>query len=397
MSFGSHLKRLCEAHGVSAVSKTVAEGLKARKIDPYKIHIQDLARSFFGEDAYNASRILKAYRAGAVGLLEASEAQDASAFSNITGQLLVTIVKEKYDSPEFIGDRLMRTVPNPGGNLKEHKIPYLSDVLDKPSLLAQLETYPQTKFKESWVTMPAPEKRGGIVAISMEMMYSDLTGQAQDSAASAGRVLRYQKEERQLNVVLGLTNPYKWNDNALNTYYSTATTGNYANKILSNTIANYSQVNDVEQLFWKQVDPITGRRILARPTLILCMPAKRYDMKRIINATELNYGNSASDTGVRTTSANPLDQTYPILTSPIAEQLLLDSGLSASVVKERVYFLDPFAFGYRQVYDLKVDNAPPGNPMEFEQDVVLALKVSEFGVPFVYDPRYTAMSTSEAS
>lgn len=390
-----------ESSGYAQTMRALNDALTQHKIDPNTVSIPRLARDFLGDNMQGAYERLRRVGVGLAHTLEATEAQDASAFTNITGQLLVTIIKEKYEAPEFVASKLVKTYPNPGGNLKEHKIPYLSDVLEKPELLSQLELYPQTRFAESWVTMPAPEKRGQICALSMEMLYSDVTGQAQDSAASIGRALAYQKEERILKVVLGLTNPYVFNGTGYNTYVSTAGTPGYVNRKYANTILNYTQVNDVEQLFWAMVDPITGRRIFARPTAILCAPQKRYELKRVLSATETRSGNEASDTGNLVVAPNPLDTVYPVYSSAIAQALLADSSLislTAGQQKEYMIFADfTKAFGYREVYPLRTETAPALNPMEFNQDVVLAVKCSEFGVPFVYDPHWACLSTSEAS
>ena len=81
-------------------------------------------------------------------------------------------------------------------------------------------------------------------------------------------------------------------------------------------------------------------------------------------------------------------------------QAILDeeTALSDSEVKEYLVFGDfPRAFGYREVYPMKTEVAPPNNPAEFRQDIVLQVKASEFGVPYVYDPRYAVLSTAEAA
>src|SRR5215471_6779854 len=172
MGFGFALKRLCEEHGPRTTLKHWQECLglddqgnlrpteKSRafrkKHDIYHMPLAEVADAFL-ETRFGTSRAVNCLRAmqhGKIHLLEATEANDASAFSNITGQLLVTIIKEQYENPSFILKNRVMKVANPGSNLQEHKIPYLSDVVDKPKRLAQLEPYPATRFFESWVTMP---------------------------------------------------------------------------------------------------------------------------------------------------------------------------------------------------------------------------------------------------
>lgn len=397
MRLGQGLKKFYSEHGLPKTMQFLQEGIASKKIDPYNFHLPELVSAFLGDYHYAAETKLKALREGKAHLLEDTAAMDASAFSNITGQLLVTIVKDKYNDAEFIADQLVKKYPNPGGNLKDHKIPYLSNVVQKGEKLAQQEVYPKSEFRESWVTMPAPEKYGQVCAITMEMLFSDLTGQAQDSAGSVGTALAYLKEQRVLRVVLGITNPYKFNDVTMNTYLSTVnTTGQYINRVFATTISTYDDINTMEQLFYKMYDPITLRKILARPKAILCSPEKRYDLKRVLNATEVR----GATTATHNVSPNPLDTIYPVLSSPIAQALLDDelTALSANEIKQYVILADfQKAFGYREVYPLKVEQAPPMNTEEFYQDIVLSVKASEFGVPFVYDPRYAVLSTAEAS
>ena len=55
------------------------------------------------------------------------------------------------------------------------------------------------------------------------------------------------------------------------------------------------------------------------------------------------------------------------------------------------------AFGYREVYPFRTENAPALNPDEFKRDIVLQIKCGVFNIPFVYDPHYSVMSTSAVS
>jgi len=420
MGLGYALKTLCEDSGPRAVAAHLAEGLKPgskmrKKCDIYTTPLAEITDAFFDmtrRGSGHAVHCLRALQRGQAHLLEATEANDASAFSNITGQLLVTIIKEQYENPSFILKSRVMKVANPGSNLQEHKIPYLSDVVDKPKRLAQMEPYPATRFFESWVTMPPPEKYGEVCRVSMEMMLSDYTGQAQRSAQSVGKVTGYQEEERIGKVVLGLSGtdalpmtPYNWNGNALNTYVTTAGVGSYVNRIVSNTVLSSDQVNNIEQLFYRQVDPITGRRILAMPRQIICVPEKRWAMKRILTATMERRGNQASDTGILNESPNPIEIGYELLASPILQALLQTettqtSGivLSPAQVKEFLIFGDlSQAFGIREVYPMKTEQAPALAPAEFEQDIVLQVKASLYNVPFVYDPRWAGQSTAEVT
>jgi hypothetical protein len=396
MSYEMKLKRLTEAHGPERVVDVLKDAFKEGKITPRQVSIARLREAFLGTDYLTVLGKAQTIKHGLIHTREASEAVDLSAFSNITGQLLVTEVKEKYNDPEFIGDRLFKTIPNPGANLQTHKVPYLGDVDSEPPVVASMEPYPHAKFAEQWVTLPAPENRGHWCGVSMQMLMGDYTGQVQDSAGSIGRALRYGKEKRQLRVALGITNNYVFKDTSMNTYLSTAdAVGKYVNRLAANTITSYTGISAVEQLAWRMTDPATDRIINVRPNAILCTPEKRYDLKRVLSATEVRDATTAT----HNVSANPLEIQYGVHTSAIARALLIDeTALSDAEVKEYCVFADfARAFVYREVHPMQVMQAPAGNPMEFHQDIVIAVRASEFGVAGVYDPRYAFLSTSEAS
>lgn len=395
MSAGYAFKQMVKTHGVEATKNTLIESVQSGKLPRARLNVllPDLARQFLGDNSYLAERNFKAAVAGRFDLMEAGVAQDASAFSNITGQLLVTEIKAKYDSPDFIASKLVRTVPNPAGNLRDHTIPMLSDVLDEGTKLQAMEEYPLTTFGENWVTMPAPERRGQICAVDFGMLYTDLTGQAMDSAGSVGRAIGYGKEKRVLSVVLGLSGSFFYRGVSATTYVTTAGAPGYVNKIASNTILNYTHINSIEQLFARMTDPITSRLIEVNPTAILCMPEKRYELKNVLNALSNRSGNTTTDTSNQVEASNPLDTIYPVHSSKIARALLAAAGWTDANIKEAVYLADfGRAFGYREVYPLSTEIAPPNNLLEFKQDIVLAVKAKEFGVPFVYDARYAAQS-----
>jgi hypothetical protein len=396
LSLAYHLKRFATDHGADKAAQYLTESVQSKKIDSKAFRLPEMVRHFLGEDYLTAHRAIKAIQMGQSYLLEDVAATDASAFANITGQLLITLVKEAYQSAEFIGDKLFRTIPNPGGNLKEHKVPYLSDVLDEPKKLAAQEPYPYTTFTEGYVTMPEPEKYGRICAIDFEMLFSDLTGQAQDRATSVGRVTRYLKEKRQLRVALGIVNNHVFQGTAMNTYLTAAdAVGLYVNRIAAQTITNFTHISAIENLFWAMVDPLTGREIYIQPKLALCMPEKRYELKRVLHAKEVRD----ATTGTHQVTDNPLDTNYEVVWSQIAKNLLdSETSLSAAEIKEYVILGDfQRAFMYREVYPLDVQQAPPNNPDEFRQDIVMSVKASEYGVPFTYDPRMVVLSTSEAT
>jgi hypothetical protein len=387
---GNKLKKLTESYGITKTAKFLGDAIRDKKISKHSISIRQLAESFLG---HNWAENLYRYNSG-VRVQEASEGVDASSFTAITGQLLVNEIKDKFDLAKLIGDDVCETIPVTNGNLKEQKVPWLSNVIDSVEKVEEGMPYPHTTFSPNYIEYPAIEKIGKICAVTMEAIYSDLTGQILDSAGSVGTYCGLAREERILKVVLGLVNNHKWNGNSYNTYLSS---GAWTNLVGNFVLKDWTSVNTLEQLFTNMLDPNTGKNILIEPKQMLVMPANRYRAIRAFSADVTKSGDYATSGNPDQIEApNPLDKDYQILTSPHARRLLTESGISTSIADSFV-FLGDFkkAFIWREAKPLTVVEAPAQNPREFEQDIALAVKASMMGVAAVRDPRYVVFGVND--
>jgi hypothetical protein len=387
---GNKLKKLTESYGITKTAKFLGDAIRDKKISKHSISIRQLAESFLG---HNWAENLYRYNSG-VRVQEASEGVDASSFTAITGQLLVNEIKDKFDLAKLIGDDVCETIPVTNGNLKEQKVPWLSNVIDSVEKVEEGMPYPHTTFSPNYIEYPAIEKIGKICAVTMEAIYSDLTGQILDSAGSVGTYCGLAREERILKVVLGLVNNHKWNGNSYNTYLSS---GAWTNLVGNFVLKDWTSVNTLEQLFTNMLDPNTGKNILIEPKQMLVMPANRYRAIRAFSANVTRSGDFATSGNPDQIEApNPLDKDYQILTSPHARRLLTESGVSTSIADSYV-FLGDFkkAFIWREAKPLTVVEAPAQNPREFEQDIALAVKASLMGVAAVRDPRYVVFGVND--
>jgi len=389
--FRKNITKLNKRHNLSGKSKS----------NP-NFSMRALAEGIFGDDWYNRIRV------GAVacqrGLFESQGAIDVSAFSNITGQLLVDRIRDNFNAPEFIGDRLFEIAPVIGGNLGTHREPWLSRVKDDPGLLMPQQEYPETQFVEQYIDLPALEKRGGRCSVSLEMIFSDKTKQAAMRADDVGFRLRYNREERQLKVVAGIVNNWKYMGNAFNTYQVSAP---YINKTTGNVITSYQGVVALETLFANMVDLVTGKAIQIDPSemTILCVPTKLPELKIALHAARTRSGqypqSGAATNPLQEIDGVPLinDVDYPLLTSKILYHLLTDAtsaggqGISAANAKEYIFMGHfPKAFVYREAMPFTTSQAPPGNPAEFNQDIIIQVKAMEWGVAGVQGPQQVVQS-----
>lgn len=387
MSFGRKLKSVCESQGVAAVSATFADALREKKVNVETLSIRDIAESLCGESWQD--NIQKYANRSTRAVMESTAAVDASAFANITGQLLVNEIGQKYQDAAFIGLKLISTDPITNGNLGPQRVPWLGKVAHGGEVVQPGMPYPSTDFGEQFVDMPKPEKFGQICRVTMEAIYSDLTGQIRESAGDVGRAVGLEQEKRILKVILGIVENHSWNGTARSTYYVAGDSGPWTNEIGTQVLADYTDINVIENLLNEMVDPVTGERIDIVPNGLLVMPAKLYTARNIIHGTQVREGGDVTAAHVATYAPNPVANNYPLYTSKHAHKLLVDQSITSANATDH-HFLGDFkrAFTWRQAKPFYTEEAPAGFPDAFNNDIILAVKAGWFGVAAVRDPRY---------
>jgi hypothetical protein len=405
MPLGRYLANQVKEHGAPQTWRLFTESLNEGKITADDFSLREAAESILGP-GWDQKMLRGGCRmnmpAGVSGdgvplgmFMEAGDAVDSSMFADITGQILFQEIKAQYEAADFLGDQLCRVMPVTNRNLGTEKIPYLSPVLDNPPHVQQGMPYPRTSFTQQYVTLPAPVKFGEICAVTMEMIFSDHTMQARESAGSVGLRTRQTKEEMILQVVLGITNPYVFNGTSVNTY-NTSTP--FINSVGSTALTDAESINVAEQLLGEMTDPVTGKPIMVKPNLLLVMPYRYRLARRIMGASYIRMGDGAS-TSIATTSPDFLED-YPVAKTRYGYHLLTSSatptgnnlvggGVAAADAIDYWYLGDfKKAFVWRQVFPLQTFLAPPQAPEDFNNDIVLQVKAREYGVAGVYDPRY---------
>ena len=403
-TLGRYLKNQIAEHGAQHTFGVFAENLENGNIGDADVSLRELAESLMGpqwdQAIFRGERVLRAERPIGV-FTESGDAVDSSMFADITGQILFQEIKTRYNSQEFVGDKLCRVMPVTNKNLGEEKIPYLSSNPDAPPNVQEGHEYPRTQFTQQYVILPAPQKFGEICDVTMEMIASDHTMQAREAAGGVGERVRIMKEERILAGVLGLSGSiYKFNSSTGAATYQTSTP--YINKKSSTPLSDADSINVAEQLLYEMTDPVSGKPIVVNPTALLVMPYNYRKARRIMGADGLRVGDGASST-LATYTPDYLDTDYPVLRTRYGYNLLQASatptgnelaGGGISAANAREYWLlgnFPRAFVWRQVFPLQTFVAPPLNPAEFSRDIVLSVKAREYGAFGVYDPRYVVM------
>jgi hypothetical protein len=404
VEFGRYVRKcLREGYERESVYARVNEAFDQKAIDRKTVPIRALAQGMLGD---NWSDTLRRH---AIRVTEAVEATDASAFGNITGQLLIRLLRDEYNSPIFIGDELMDSVPEPMTEaiLGTLKVPGISGILTGPSKVQPGMPYPMVQIKEDWITLPQIEKWGYRLGLTLEAMAQDRTGRIQKAAGNLGLRLRIDREERQLRVVSGMVNNFTWQDVAYNTYGSTVgpTGMTYTNEKSGVTVtgSTWSLLNAQNQLFVQMLDPFTNKPIAVNYAnmKVLTVPETMGDFMVVTNASNVNTAGATTSAWAQMWGApNSPEWQKQLLASPYLRNLLTTadasiswSAITANNVKNHWWMGDfKRAFIYRQWLEMQAFTMPPLSPDEFEKDVVLTLKCREAGAAGVMDPHYASHS-----
>lgn len=380
------LKRMYEGLGPDLCCQRLTESLETRKLKPSDFSIRDLAEVTVGAEWV---RLMDPRRGGGSLLLE-GDGVDSTAFSNITGQIVVAAVMEAYQSPAFWASGEVRTIPT---RLDGEKIPGMSRLSEGDvESVGEGMPFPHAGFGEDWIETPATTKRGLIVPVTKEAVFFDRTGLILQRAAEVGEVLGLNKEKRVLDVILGVTNNYKWKGTTYSTYVSTPW-----DNTITDVLTDYTDIDAAEQMFTSMVDPHTGEPIVINPAemSLVVMPNNRHRARQILNATQLMYGiPSSASAQTLTYSPNTISPYRLLDNTALAKARLVASGVAAADAA-KYWYLGSIrrAFAYMENWPITVVQAPANSEEEFNRDIVARFKASERGAAAVMDPRYVVQST----
>ena len=381
------LRRRYELEGSEKTVQHLSEALAQKHLKPDDFSVRDLAEALIPSGCEWVRR-LDPRNAGSVNILESGDGVDATAFLNVTGQVIYSKILEAYENEAFVASKLVSTIPT---RLDGEKIPGAGRVDDKITEIHPGMPYPNIGFGEDYIETPSTTKHGLIVPITKEAIFFDRTNLILSRAAEVGEILGLNKEKRLLDLVVGATNNYKCNGTSYNTYYSSSDSQAWANELASNELVDWTNVDAAEQLFADILDPNTNEPVLVKATTVMVAPAYRHAAHRVFNAAEIAYTQSGSAT--TTTAANPLGN-YTVTESRLAYRRIIASGTAAADAK-KWWFIGDFkkAFGYMENWPITVTQSPNNSEADFNHDIVVRFKASERGAAAVLNPRYVVKCT----
>ena len=363
----------------------IGDALQKRELRGHDFSIKKLFESFV-PDGREIVDSWSANEGKGTGVQLKESGVSTSDFSNITGQIFYNQMMEEFENPDYIGTRLVETVPT---NLSGEKIAGISNLSDDIETVGEGKPYPRAGVSEDFVETPETTKRGMIVPITKEAIYFDRTGQLLERCRKVTETMAINKEKRILDAVLGITSSYnRKNRGVVATYGDNSGNHDWDNLAASNALQDYTDIEAAMLLFDALTDPNTGEPIMIGSQVTIVVPkALEVTAARILAAIEYRQ---VSNTNNTTIGGNPLQylrRNFSLESSPYVKQ---------RTSSDSSWFVGNFpkGFKYMENWGPTSVEAPTNSYEEFHNDIVAQYKISERGVPAVIEPRYAVKCTS---
>lgn len=398
---GRDLKQMVEEKGLLWVRHHLQESFDKKEITPEDFSLRDMYRHMTDHGAEQLDNWELDRRRGGH-ITEAIQAVDTGAMANITGQIFFNAIMDSMKNDQFIGDTLVSTFQSDLQD--EEKIPGISQVSDDfASNVIEGEPYPNVGLSEQFITIPAAEKKGGIIGVTKEALIADRTGFLIERMRSLGKALGIRREKSILDVAIGAVNPYSWKGEARLTYGDGATAGEALGFINETNVAlvNETDLQAAEDLYRRMRDPATNEPLGYAPTVLLVTPALVWQARGIFNATQIREGVAGAAPAQQQLGPTRMPGWAQNLTIASNEWLrdrllaaIADGGGWTGLNADLAWFLGTpsAAFVWKEIWPLTVVEEPPNSVASFENDVVMRFKASYKGVAGVREPRLMIVS-----
>lgn len=382
------------ADGAIVRRKVLADGQEA--FAPEDASIQQLAKAICGEQwverlnpavARNPYEGLESETAegleAAEGAIVPGAFPNTSAyFSSIAG-LIEAKALDSYNKPEFIADRVC---PAQASTLRSETAIGMGRVGDQAQLMVPGESIPLVGMSERWIKTPDTQKRALGVAVTKEAVFFDLTGDVLNKAATVGDELALNKEKRVLRHLVGIDNSYQYCGTSYNTYL---TSGNWINKVNPLSLTDWTNLETARLYFSRMTDQESSERIVVTPDTLVVTDGKKTTADHILNA-ELHDTYTQSAAQMRRV-ANQERGRYELISSPILEQIIVASGVSAANALEYFVLMSRAGkpFRYMQNWGITAQPVTADSFTMASKGILYALFCDEMGAVSVWEPRHT--------
>lgn len=398
---GRELKHLYDRLGPRQTVQHLREALDNRWLRPQDFSVRELAANLVDNGSEWVAS-MNPGKSGSYHLLE-SGAVEYGAFSNITGQIFYTEIREKYEAEEFVFSKLVETKHStlPG----VEKIPGFGGIGDQfETPLKESDPYPFVGVVEDYLHVAEKKKRGGIVAVTKEAIFGDRTGELLDYCKEIGHYLGLSKEIRIIDTLIdgnGMAKSiyaggsrYHWKSTSYAAYQSSSP---WINVKTSNALADWSNIQASELIMAAITDPFTGLPIMIDATHVIVPPDLKYTANRVVMAGEIRVaspGYATSGNPTQTIAPNPVEGAFKVVSSRLFKSRTTAAGSPYVGASTWLHGNPQKAVRYYSNWDMVTTTLGAGSEAEFHRDVVIQTKVSEKGTPAWLNPRYMVRNTA---
>lgn len=373
------LQRQIELDGPQRVVKFIREGLAEKWFAPDDFSLKKLAQ----HTVKDGREWVDTMEPGSETLFEAAGgAVTTAAFSNITGQIVYSMILDAYNDPGFLWPQLVRTIKT---QFSGEKIPGITRMGDRAENVSEGEEFPLMGIGQEYIETPVTVKRGMIVPVTKEAIFFDRTNLVLERAREVGVWGGFNKEKECIKIVCGTANNYRRNGTASDTYKTSGGHG-IVNK-QTNALVDWTDLDETFILFDGMTEFTTGEPILISPKILLVPSALLATAQYIMGATQVRAGTSNASSH-QIISIDPMKNIMPltIVSSPMIKAVTSEAN--------DWWVGDPKrAFAYMENFAMKTETAPANSELAFTRDIVARFKVSWRGVAAVLDPHYMIQST----
>lgn len=316
-----------------------------------------------------------------VRMSQIKESVSTSNFANINQAFFTRNLLETFQSPELIASQLVDVIQT---NEKFERITGIGELGDTARPVREGDNYPYASLTEDWIETQMTEKRGVIVPVTKEAIFFDKTGLVMTRVNQVNKWLAVNYEKRILDTVLGVVDRYNRKSRGIVATYGDNAGNHDWKNLQTNALVDYESIETADLLFEDVTDPNTGEPVLVGGRQLVVPGALYQTALSILNATEIVRGTQdVADVGfgLQTKGPNPYRSQLP-------------QPLTSPYVKARTSATDSWwygdfkqAFHYYENWAPEAVTAPPNDQDEFERDIAVKVKISEMGVPAVYQPR----------
>jgi len=384
---GIDLRDAVRTHGPRAMGAILREALEADdkasfRLRPEQVSLRESWEAFVG----STSRTLPSGGAFSMDALHEAEIGVAE-FQKTIGALIVKRMIEGYRDRRFIGDELVEPIH------EKHRKFTVVGVEDEanPGTVKPGEPYPRKPFGSEIYVTGEQTKKGHIVEVDEDLIMEDQTGQLLSRASDQGFRARIDKEYRIITGVLDVNSVVFTPQGSAEALYRTSAGTNSA-RVNAHTgaLADWTDINEAKALFAAFTDKRDQTGKLLPPPLemaLLTADALTATAHYIANATQIEYDALSSGVGQIHRATNP----YAGRLKPMSSNLIDSLGSAATWLVGD--FKRQFKWFYKYPMQVIPIYADPRSPAMFNRDVILEVKVREYGEIVAVDDCYVVKST----